>query len=60
MAVHGLRAEGSSRPEGWRLRDVRLAGLVEEAGTWVRLTERGRLLGNEVFERLLPDDEEVD
>ncbi len=38
-----------------RLVDVRTAGLVEEAGSWVRLTERGKLLGNEVFERLLPD-----
>jgi oxygen-independent coproporphyrinogen-3 oxidase len=45
---------------GTRLGEVRLAGLVEEDGTWVRLTERGRLLGNEVFARLLPDDKGKD
>jgi len=42
---------------GKRLAEVRSAGLVEESGDWVRLTERGKLLGNEVFERLLPEDE---
>jgi len=42
---------------GARLREARDAGLVEEYGGSVRLTERGRLLGNEVFERLLPDGE---
>ena len=31
------------------------AGLVEEANGNLRLTKRGRLLGNEVFVRLLPD-----
>lgn len=40
-----------------RLREVREAGLIEERGHVVRLSERGRLLGNEVFERLLPDSE---
>ncbi len=30
-------------------------GLVEDAGDRVRLTTRGRLLSNEVFQRLLPD-----
>lgn len=39
-----------------RLDDVRSLGLVEFAGGNVRLTERGRLLGNEVFERLLPEE----
>jgi coproporphyrinogen III oxidase-like Fe-S oxidoreductase len=42
---------------GKRLEEVRSAGLVEESDDWVRLTERGKLLGNEVFERLLPEDE---
>jgi oxygen-independent coproporphyrinogen-3 oxidase len=30
-------------------------GLLETCSGWLRLTERGRLLGNEVFARLLPD-----
>jgi len=30
-------------------------GLAEITDGHVRLTERGRLLGNEVFERLLPE-----
>ena len=38
-----------------RLRDVRAAGLVETAVGRLRLTERGMLLGNEVFAALLPD-----
>ncbi|HEX2351042.1 MAG TPA: hypothetical protein VHI51_21610, partial [Ktedonobacterales bacterium] len=38
-----------------RLDDVRPLGLLEEAGGRVRLTEHGRMLGNEVFARLLPD-----
>mgnify|MGYP001483032505 CR=1 FL=1 len=46
-----------------RLARVTAAGLLErnEAtdGWWLRLTARGRLLGNEVFERLLPDEDEV-
>ena len=37
------------------LREPFEAGLVEEAGGNLRLTKRGRLLGNEVFVRLLPD-----
>ncbi len=40
---------------GERLRAVDEAGLLEHAGDWLRLSERGRLLGNEVFFRLLPD-----
>lgn len=38
-----------------RLADVRTLGLIETVGDRVRLTEHGRLLGNEVFARLLPD-----
>lgn len=40
---------------GDRLRTVEEAGLLERAGDWLRLSEHGRLLGNEVFFRLLPD-----
>ncbi|HEV7129584.1 MAG TPA: radical SAM family heme chaperone HemW, partial [Ktedonobacterales bacterium] len=39
---------------GARLADVTELGLVEVRDDWIRLTERGRLLGNEVFERVLP------
>ncbi len=40
---------------GERLRTVEAAGLLEQHGDWLRLSKRGRLLGNEVFLRLLPD-----
>ncbi len=40
---------------GDRLRMVEEAGLLEQAQDWLRLSKRGRLLGNEVFLRLLPD-----
>ena len=45
---------------GDRLRVVEEAGLLESTldageGEWLRLSKRGRLLGNEVFLRLLPD-----
>jgi oxygen-independent coproporphyrinogen-3 oxidase len=40
---------------GDRLRIVDEAGLLEHTQDWLRLSERGRLLGNEVFFRLLPD-----
>lgn len=40
---------------GDRLRIVDRAGLLEQASGWLRLSQRGRLLGNEVFLRLLPD-----
>jgi oxygen-independent coproporphyrinogen-3 oxidase len=40
---------------GDRLQLVEKAGLLEQAGEWLRLSKRGRLLGNEVFLRLLPD-----
>jgi oxygen-independent coproporphyrinogen III oxidase len=39
-----------------RLADVRSLGLIETVGDRIRLTEHGRLLGNEVFARLLPDE----
>jgi oxygen-independent coproporphyrinogen-3 oxidase len=38
-----------------RLADVRELRLIATAGDYIRLTEHGRLLGNEVFARLLPD-----
>jgi oxygen-independent coproporphyrinogen-3 oxidase len=40
---------------GERLAEVTAAGLLERVGTSLRLTERGRLLGNEVFACVLPD-----
>ncbi|HEY7418431.1 MAG TPA: hypothetical protein VH593_24840, partial [Ktedonobacteraceae bacterium] len=40
---------------GDRLHTVDEADLLEHAGEWLRLSKRGRLLGNEVFMRLLPD-----
>jgi len=40
---------------GDRLRLVDEAGLLEYEPEWLRLSKRGRLLGNEVFLRLLPD-----
>ena len=40
---------------GNRLRPVEGAGLLEYENEWLRLSQRGRLLGNEVFLRLLPD-----
>lgn len=40
---------------GERLRGVEEAGLLEREENWLRLSKRGRLLGNEVFLRLLPD-----
>jgi len=40
---------------GERLHVVGEAGLVEQTQDWLRLSKRGRLLGNEVFLRMLPD-----
>jgi oxygen-independent coproporphyrinogen-3 oxidase len=40
---------------GNQLHIVEEAGLLEFADDWLRLSTRGRLLGNEVFLRLLPD-----
>ncbi|HEY7340776.1 MAG TPA: radical SAM family heme chaperone HemW [Ktedonobacterales bacterium] len=39
-----------------RLADICGLGLIETVGDRIRLTEHGRLLGNEVFARLLPDE----
>lgn len=38
-----------------RIRELVEAGLLESDGTYLRLTRRGRLLGNEVFWRFLPE-----
>jgi oxygen-independent coproporphyrinogen-3 oxidase len=40
---------------GNRLQIVEEAGLLEHEDGWLRLSKRGRLLGNEVFFRLLPE-----
>jgi oxygen-independent coproporphyrinogen-3 oxidase len=41
---------------GDRLGPVEEAGLLEQEHGWLRLSKRGRLLGNEVFLRLLPEE----
>ena len=48
-------AEPFTQFVGMRLRTVEEAGLLEQEQDWIRLSKRGRLLGNEVFLRLLPD-----
>jgi oxygen-independent coproporphyrinogen-3 oxidase len=48
-------AEPFTHFAGDRLRRVEEAGLLEQKQDWLRLSKRGRLLGNEVFLRLLPD-----
>src|SRR2546421_7927254 len=48
-------AESFASFAGNRLHIVEEAGLLEQADGWLRLSKRGRLLGNEVFMRLLPD-----
>jgi oxygen-independent coproporphyrinogen III oxidase len=48
-------AESFTQFVGTRLRVVEEAGLLEREHEWIRLSKRGRLLGNEVFLRLLPD-----
>lgn len=48
-------AEPFTHFAGNRLRIVEEAGLLEQEQDWLRLSKRGRLLGNEVFLRLLPD-----
>ncbi|HEU5367997.1 MAG TPA: radical SAM family heme chaperone HemW [Ktedonobacterales bacterium] len=40
---------------GERLAPIEAAGLLERSDGMIRLSEQGRLLGNEVFIRLLPD-----
>ena len=47
--------EPFARFVGNRLHIVNEAGLLEHDGDWLRLSKRGRLLGNAVFLRLLPD-----
>lgn len=47
--------ETFARFVGNRLHIVDEAGLLVYDGDWLRLSKRGRLLGNEVFLRLLPD-----
>lgn len=49
-------AQPFSRFAGDRLRQVEEAGLLEYEDGWLRLSPRGRLLGNEVFLRLLPEE----
>ncbi len=46
--------EGVPSAESAPIAFLRAAGLVDLAGRSLRLTRRGRLLSNEVFERLLP------
>jgi oxygen-independent coproporphyrinogen-3 oxidase len=41
---------------GDRLAEFRALELIEEVNGWARLTTRGRMVGNEIFARLLPDD----
>jgi oxygen-independent coproporphyrinogen-3 oxidase len=41
---------------GERLAEFRALELIEEADGWARLTRRGRMVGNEIFARVLPDD----
>jgi oxygen-independent coproporphyrinogen III oxidase len=48
-------AEPFTQFVGTRLHFVEAAGLLEHDHEWIRLSKRGRLLGNEVFLRLLPD-----
>ncbi len=40
---------------GQDIAELTAIGLLEQAETRLWLTARGRLLGNEVFQRLLPD-----
>lgn len=48
-------AQPFSQFVGDRLHIVEDAGLLEYEDSWLRLSKRGRLLGNEVFLRLLPE-----
>jgi oxygen-independent coproporphyrinogen-3 oxidase len=48
-------AEPFAQFTGERLNIVVEAGLLEQEQDWLRLSKRGRLLGNEVFLRILPD-----
>jgi oxygen-independent coproporphyrinogen-3 oxidase len=56
VELEALRAEfgeGLVRSALEAMRDVEDAGLVQRSGGWLRLTARGRMVSNEVFERLL-------
>jgi oxygen-independent coproporphyrinogen-3 oxidase len=61
--VHGLSLAGFRRRFGVGLpsvygpaiADLTALGLLERSNGRLRLTPRGRLLGNEAFERFLPD-----
>jgi len=48
-------AESFTQFVGSRLRSVEEAGLLDCDHEYIRLSKRGRLLGNEVFLRILPD-----
>lgn len=62
LVEEGVSFEGFARRFGQEmetvyreeLKELRELGLIEVTEERVRLTERGRLLGNEVFERFLP------
>lgn len=41
---------------GERLAEFRALDLIEEADGYARLTQRGRMVGNEIFARVLPDE----
>jgi oxygen-independent coproporphyrinogen-3 oxidase len=51
--VRGEFGTGVVTRLGAVLVDLASFGLVDWEGDWVRLTSRGRLLSNEVFERFL-------
>ncbi len=56
VSLEGLRAEfGDRLVSGMmeQLREVEEGGLVEVIDGWVRLTPAGRMVSNEVFERVL-------
>lgn len=58
VSVDGFRARFGKEPHefyGDKLAEPVAAGLLETVDGQLRLTPRGRMLGNEVFERLLPD-----
>jgi oxygen-independent coproporphyrinogen-3 oxidase len=52
-ALRGEFGERMVREMLAAMSDVEEAGLIERHGGWVRLTARGRMASNEVFERLL-------
>ena len=50
-----LRRFGSTTEDvfGTELQDLQTVGLLEVSGDTIRLTERGRLLGNEAFAQFI-------